>query len=37
MGSDSIKTALWLNDRPCTVDKKWIWPDKAMREVVEQL
>jgi hypothetical protein len=37
MELDPIKTSLWLNDRPCTVHKTWIWPDKAMREVVEQL
>ncbi|NOT95553.1 MAG: hypothetical protein HOP00_04510 [Nitrospira sp.] len=37
MELDPIKTSLWLNDRPCTVHKKWIWPDKAMREIVEAL
>ena len=37
MELDSIRTSLWLNDRPCTVHKKWIWPDKAMREIVEAL
>jgi hypothetical protein len=37
MELDPIKTSLWLNDRPCTVHKTWIWPDKAMREIVEQL
>ncbi|MGH7181924.1 MAG: DUF6933 domain-containing protein [Nitrospiraceae bacterium] len=35
MELDPIKTSLWLNDRPCTVHKAWIWPDKAMREIVE--
>ena len=37
MELDPIKTSLWLNDRPCTVHKMWIWPDKAMRETVEAL
>ena len=37
MELDPIKTSLWLNDRPCTVHKKWIWPDKAMREIVKAL
>ena len=37
MELDPIRTSLWLNDRPCTVHKTWIWPDKAMREIVEQL
>lgn len=37
MGLDPIRTSLWLNDRPCTVHKRWIWPDKAMREIVEAL
>jgi hypothetical protein len=37
MELDPIKTSLWLNDRPCTIHKRWIWPDKAMREIVEQL
>ena len=37
MELDPIKTSLWLNDRPCTVHKTWIWPDKAMREIVEHL
>ena len=35
MELDPIKTSLSLNDRPCTVHKAWIWPDKAMREIVE--
>ena len=37
MELDPIKTSLWLNHRPCTIRKKWIWPDKAMREIVEAL
>jgi hypothetical protein len=37
MELDPITTSLWLNDRPCTVHKTWIWLDKAMREIVEQL
>ena len=37
MELDPIKTSLWLNNRPCTVHKMWIWPDKAMREIVEAL
>jgi hypothetical protein len=37
MELDPIRTSLWLNDRPCTVHKKWIWPDKAMHEIVETL
>lgn len=37
MELDPIKTSLWLNDRPCTIHKKWIWPDKSMREIVEAL
>ena len=37
MELDPIKTSLWLNDRPCTIHKKWIWPDKVMREIVEAL
>ena len=37
MELDPIKTSLWLNDRPCTVHKTWIWPDKAMREIVKAL
>lgn len=37
MELDPIRTSLWLNDRPCTVQKRWTWPDKAMREIVEAL
>lgn len=37
MELDPIKTSLWLNHRPCTIHKKWIWPDTAMREIVEAL
>ena len=37
MELDPIGTSLWLNDRPCTVHKTWIWPDKAMHEIVEVL
>jgi len=37
MELDPIRTSLWLNDRPCTVHKTWIWPDKAMCEIVEAL
>ena len=35
MELDPVRTSLWLNDRPCTAHKTWIWPDKAMREIVE--
>ena len=37
MELDPIRTSLWLNDRPCTIHKAWIWPDKTMREIVEAL
>ena len=37
MELDPIKTSLWLNHRPCTIHKQWIWPDKAMREIVEAM
>ena len=37
MELDPVTTSLWLNDRPCTIHKTWIWPDKAMREIVEGL
>jgi hypothetical protein len=37
MELDPIQTSLWLNNRPCTIHKQWIWPDKAMREIVETL
>lgn len=37
MELEPIKTSLWLNHRPCTIHKKWIWPDTAMREIVEAL
>ena len=34
---DPIATSLDLNDRPCTVHKKWIWPQQAIQTLVEQL
>jgi hypothetical protein len=37
MELDPIQTSLWLNHRPCTIHKKWIWPDKVMREIVEAM
>ena len=37
MELDPIQTSLWLNHRPCTIHKQWIWPDKAMREIVEAM
>ena len=37
MELDPITTSLRLNNRPCTVHKTWIWPDKAMREIVKAL
>ena len=37
MELDPIKTSLWLNDRPCRVYNRLVWPDKAMREIVEAL
>lgn len=37
MELDPIKTSLWLNDRPCRVYNKLVWPEQAMREIVEAL
>jgi hypothetical protein len=37
MELDPIRTSIRVNDRPCSVHKTWIWPDNAMREIVEAL
>ena len=37
MELDPIKTSLWLNDRPCRVYNRLVWPEQAMREIVEAL
>lgn len=37
MELDPITTSLWLNDRPCRVYNRLVWPEQAMREIVEQL
>ena len=37
MELDPIKTSLWLNHRPCRVYGRLIWPEQAMREIVEAL
>ena len=33
----SIATSRWLNERPCRVYNRLVWPEQAMREIVEQL
>jgi hypothetical protein len=37
MELDPVKTSLWLNHRPCRVYGRLVWPDGAMREIVEAL
>lgn len=37
MELDPVKTSLWLNHRPCRVYGRLVWPDDAMREIVEAL
>ncbi len=37
MELDPLAVSCRLNERPATVYGKWVWPDKAMREVVARL
>lgn len=32
-----VATSRWLNERPCRVYNRLVWPEQAMREIVEQL
>ena len=32
-----IATSRWLNERPCRVYNRLVWPEQAMREIVEAL
>lgn len=34
---DAIVAARWFNKRPLTARGKWLWPDKAMLELVSSL
>lgn len=34
---DAIVAARWFNERPLTARGKWLWPDKAMLELVSSL
>lgn len=37
MELDPIATSRWLNERPCRVYNRLVWPEQAMQEIVEQL
>ncbi len=37
MELEPIATSRWLNERPCRVYNRLVWPEQAMRETVEQL
>lgn len=37
MELEPIATSRWLNERPCRVYNRLVWPEQAMREIVEQL
>jgi len=37
MELDAIAVSCWLNDRPATIYRKLVWPDRAMRELVVAL
>ena len=37
MELEPIATSRWLNERPCMVYKRLVWPEQVMQEIVEQL
>jgi hypothetical protein len=37
MELDPIATSRWLNERPCRIYNRLVWPEQAMQEIVEQL
>ena len=37
MELEPITTSRWLNERPCRVYNRLVWPEQAMQEIVEQL